>query len=102
VPSSLVPDKLNQAAFVFYEVSLLKVSEPSDEHPFLLAALPPSKGQIRAALGVVAALLVAFGVVAPFTNIKLPRLFTIEDSGTGIDRNDKDRIFEPFFTTKSS
>jgi signal transduction histidine kinase len=26
----------------------------------------------------------------------------IEDSGTGIDRKDKDRIFEPFFTTKSS
>jgi signal transduction histidine kinase len=28
-------------------------------------------------------------------------LVTIEDSGTGIDGNDKDRIFEPFFTTKS-
>ena len=29
-------------------------------------------------------------------------LVTIEDSGAGIDRNDKDRIFEPFFTTKST
>jgi signal transduction histidine kinase len=29
-------------------------------------------------------------------------LVTVEDSGTGIDRKDKDRIFEPFFTTKSS
>jgi len=28
-------------------------------------------------------------------------LITIEDSGTGIDRKDKDRVFEPFFTTKS-
>jgi len=27
---------------------------------------------------------------------------TIEDSGAGIDTEDKDRIFEPFFTTKSS
>ncbi|MFZ3250494.1 MAG: ATP-binding protein, partial [Pseudolabrys sp.] len=27
---------------------------------------------------------------------------TIEDSGTGIDSNDKDHIFEPFFTTKSA
>jgi signal transduction histidine kinase len=29
-------------------------------------------------------------------------LLTIEDSGTGIDRKDKDRIFEPFYTTKST
>jgi len=29
-------------------------------------------------------------------------LVTIEDSGIGIDRKDKDRIFEPFFTTKSA
>jgi len=29
-------------------------------------------------------------------------LVTVEDSGTGIDKKDKDRIFEPFFTTKST
>jgi signal transduction histidine kinase len=29
-------------------------------------------------------------------------LVSIEDSGTGIDKEDKDRIFEPFFTTKST
>jgi signal transduction histidine kinase len=56
-----------------YEVLLHKVREASDEHPFLLADLPPSKRQIRVALVVVAVLLVAFGVVAPFTNIQLPR-----------------------------
>jgi signal transduction histidine kinase len=26
---------------------------------------------------------------------------TVEDAGTGIDKNDKDQIFEPFFTRKS-
>jgi signal transduction histidine kinase len=29
-------------------------------------------------------------------------LITVEDSGTGIARADKDRIFEPFFSTKST
>jgi signal transduction histidine kinase len=29
-------------------------------------------------------------------------LVTVEDSGAGIDRKDRDRIFEPFFTTKSA
>ena len=37
-------------------------------------------------------------------NIRQPSsvLVTIEDSGTGIEKKDKDRIFEPFFTTKST
>ena len=32
----------------------------------------------------------------------LQLMVTVEDSGTGINENDKDRIFEPFFTTKSA
>jgi signal transduction histidine kinase len=50
------------------------VRETSGEHQFLLAALPPSQGQIRLALGVVTVLLVAFVVTAPFTNTQLPRV----------------------------
>jgi two-component system sensor histidine kinase/response regulator len=48
--------------------------EPSDEHQLLLATLPPSKGQIRLALGVVIGLLVALALTIPFTNILLPRV----------------------------
>jgi signal transduction histidine kinase len=48
--------------------------ETADEQPFLLANLPPSQGQNRMALAIVAALLIAFGVTAPFTNIRLPRV----------------------------
>jgi signal transduction histidine kinase len=48
--------------------------ETSEQQHFLLAALPPSRGQIRLALGVVAALLVAFIATAPFTNTQLPRV----------------------------
>jgi hypothetical protein len=50
------------------------VPEASDQQPFLLAALPPSQSQIRAALGIVVALLTAFGVTAPFANAQLPRV----------------------------
>jgi signal transduction histidine kinase len=46
----------------------------SDERPFLLAALPPSKWQIGLALGVVVALVVAFGVTMPFVATSLPRV----------------------------
>lgn len=46
----------------------------SDERPFLLAALPPSKWQIGLALGVVVALVVAFGVTMPFVASPLPRV----------------------------
>jgi hypothetical protein len=41
---------------------------------FLLATLPPSKRQIAWALGIVLALVVAFGATAPFANIPLPRV----------------------------
>jgi signal transduction histidine kinase len=46
----------------------------SDQELFLLAALPPSKWQIGLALGVVLALLVAFGATALFANTQLPRI----------------------------
>ncbi len=48
--------------------------EASDQQLFLLAALPPSKWQIGLALGIVLALLVAFGATAPFANTQLPRV----------------------------
>jgi signal transduction histidine kinase len=51
---------------------VLVVRETSDERPFLLATLPPSQGQIRLARGVVVALVVAFGVTAPFMRTQLP------------------------------
>ena len=48
--------------------------EASDQQLFLLAALPPSKWQIGLALGIVLALLVAFGATAPFANTQLSRI----------------------------
>jgi hypothetical protein len=44
-----------------------------DEYQVLLATLPPSRGQIRLALGVVIVLLIVFGITLPFTTIQLPR-----------------------------
>jgi signal transduction histidine kinase len=46
----------------------------SDQRLFLLAALPPSKWQIGLALGVVVALVVAFGITMPFVASPLPRI----------------------------
>ena len=46
----------------------------SEERPFLLAALPPSKWQMGLALGVFAALIGAFGVTMPFVATPLPRV----------------------------
>jgi len=46
----------------------------SDENQFLLATLPPSKVQIRLAVGIVLALIATFLVIAPFANIRLPQL----------------------------
>jgi signal transduction histidine kinase len=43
----------------------------SDEQQFMLATLPPSRRQIRLALGVVAVLVAAFVVTAPFANTPL-------------------------------
>jgi hypothetical protein len=50
------------------------VRQASDEYPFLLADMTPSQGQKRMALGVVVALLVAFGITAPFANAQLRRV----------------------------
>jgi hypothetical protein len=50
------------------------VSEASDQPPFLLANLPPSPRQIWLALAIVAALLAAFVVTAPFATIQLARV----------------------------
>jgi signal transduction histidine kinase len=50
------------------------VSESSDQPPFLLANLPPSPRQNWLALGIVAALLAAFVVTAPFATIQLARV----------------------------
>jgi hypothetical protein len=50
------------------------VHEAYDQRQLLLATLPPSQGQIRAALGIVAALLVAFVVTVPYVNVQLPRV----------------------------
>jgi signal transduction histidine kinase len=46
----------------------------SQEHPLLLADLPPSKGQIRLALSIVALLIIALGVTTPFKDIQLARV----------------------------
>ncbi len=48
--------------------------ETPDEYQLLLATLPPSRVQIRLALGVVVVLLVSFTVTTYFTNVQLPRV----------------------------
>ena len=48
--------------------------EPSQEDQLLIATLPPSKGQIQLALGVVIGLLVALVITIPLTNIQLARV----------------------------
>jgi signal transduction histidine kinase len=49
-------------------------SETPDEGPFLLATLPPSKRQIRLAVGMVAGLVLPVLIMAPFANTQLARL----------------------------
>jgi signal transduction histidine kinase len=48
--------------------------EVSEQQQLLLASLPPSQGQYRLALSIVAALVVAFGISAFFANLQLPRV----------------------------
>jgi len=48
--------------------------EASDESPFVLATLPPSQRQLRAAIGIVVVLFIAFIVTAPLANTQLPRV----------------------------
>jgi signal transduction histidine kinase len=48
--------------------------EISHQPQFLLATLPPSRGQIRLALGIAVALLVVFLIAAPFATIQLQRV----------------------------
>jgi signal transduction histidine kinase len=55
-------------------IRIAVLAVPSAEDQLLLATLPPSKGQIRLALGVVIALLVALAFTIPFTNVQLPRI----------------------------
>src|SRR3954469_23281307 len=48
--------------------------EKSHQQQFLLATLPPSRGQIRLALGIAGALLLLFICAAPFATIQLQRI----------------------------
>jgi signal transduction histidine kinase len=48
--------------------------DASAQQPLLLAGLPPSQGQIRLALSIVAALVVAFSITAFFSKVQLPRI----------------------------
>jgi signal transduction histidine kinase len=50
------------------------VYEPYDQRQLLLATLPPSQRQIRAALVVVATMLILFGVTVSYVNVQLPRV----------------------------
>jgi signal transduction histidine kinase len=48
--------------------------ESFEDSKILLATLPPSRRQLRLALAVMAALLAAFAVTAPFGSVRLPRI----------------------------
>ena len=50
------------------------VNAATVQQPFLLADLPPSRGQFRLACGIVVLLFVLFGVTAPFANVQLQRI----------------------------
>jgi signal transduction histidine kinase len=57
----------------YLATSMTGMMDTSHQPQFLLATLPPSRGQIRLALGIAAALLVVFFAAAPFATIELPR-----------------------------
>jgi signal transduction histidine kinase len=50
------------------------VQDTYDQRQLLLATLPPSRRQIRAALVVVATMLILFGVTVSYVNVQLPRV----------------------------
>ena len=50
------------------------MDDASDQQQLLLASLPPSRGQTRLALSIVAALVVAFEISAFFATLQLPRV----------------------------
>ena len=66
----------------------------TDEQPFLLADLPPTQGQSRLALAIVAATVAAFVLAVPFAYTPLPRVdafipiyttaFLMSDFGTAV------------------
>jgi len=51
-----------------------QLRDTSDEDQFLLVTLPPSKRQIRLAVGIIAALVAVFLAIAPFANVPLLQL----------------------------
>jgi signal transduction histidine kinase len=55
-------------------LAVVQQASASNQPLFLLAARPPSRWQIGLALGIVVALVVAFGATAPFADIQLPRV----------------------------
>jgi signal transduction histidine kinase len=52
----------------------LDIGQASDESHFLLATLPPTRGQRRLAFAVAAVLLVVLGIAIPFAAVRLPRV----------------------------
>jgi signal transduction histidine kinase len=72
--ASLIPHKVASCYHVLVARGVISVLRESDQQLFLLAALPPSKRQIGLALGIVVALVVAFGATAPFASTQLPRV----------------------------
>jgi signal transduction histidine kinase len=60
--------------FLFQTHGGLLLSDGSSDQQLFLAALPPSQGQRRLAFGIIALLLIAFCVTAPFANARLSHI----------------------------